>query len=98
MGCFFAVEDGLLRLDSGNLRINRAVYPDLKNVTTDTVASQMTTLIRAHLAPELKQRNQSRSIRVSLNTALAMHPDRLQKNREMQVVSSQDTIQICIQE
>ena len=75
MGCFFAVEDGLLRLDSGNPRINRAVYPDLKNVTTDTVASQMTTLIRAHSAPELKQRNQSRSIRVGSNTTLAMNPD-----------------------
>jgi hypothetical protein len=77
MGCFFAVEDGLLHLDSGNPTINRAVYPDLKNVTTDTVASQMTTLICAHSAPELKQRNQSRSIRVGSNTTLAMHPDAL---------------------
>ena len=75
MGCFFAVEDGLLCLDSRIPRINRAVYPDLKNVTTDTVASHMTTLRHAHLAPELKQRNQSRSIQVGSNTTLAMHPD-----------------------
>jgi hypothetical protein len=75
MGSYFALEDGLFRLDLSNPRKNRLVFPDLRGVTTDTVASRMTTLIRAHSAPELRQRNQSRSIRVGSNTTLASHPD-----------------------
>jgi len=75
MGCFFAVEHGLFRVDESKTRLNRAVYPDLKGVSTDTVASKMTALLRAHSAPQLKQRNQSRSIRVGSNTTLASHPD-----------------------
>ena len=75
MGCFFAVEDGLFRVDPTKKREARVAFPDLKGVSTDTVASRMTKLIRAHSAPQLKQRNQSRSIRVGSNTTLASHRD-----------------------
>jgi hypothetical protein len=75
MGCYFSVEDGLFRPESMNPRISRAVFPDLKNVSSESVATQMTKLIRKHSDPALKERNQSRSIRVGSNTALAMHPD-----------------------
>jgi hypothetical protein len=53
MGSYFAIEDGLFRLDLSNRRRNRLVFPDLRSVATDTVASRMTTLIHAHSAPEL---------------------------------------------
>lgn len=75
LGCYFAVEDGLLRVDPTKKRENRVAFPDLKGLSTETVATRMTKLIRAHSAPQLKQRNQSRSIRVGSNTTLASHRD-----------------------
>jgi len=75
LGCLFAVEDGLFRLDTSKRGELRLVFPDLWQISNDAVASRMTTLIRSHSAPELKKHNQSRSIRVGSNTSLANHRD-----------------------
>jgi hypothetical protein len=58
-----------------NPKISRAVFPDLKNVSSESVANQMTKLISKHSDPALKECNQSRSIRLGSNTTLAAHPD-----------------------
>jgi hypothetical protein len=58
-----------------NPRISRAVFPDLKNVSSESVANQMTKLIHKHSDPALKECNQSQSICVGSNTTLAAHPD-----------------------
>jgi hypothetical protein len=75
MACYFSVKDGLYQHESMNPKISRAVFPDLKNVSSESIANQMTKLIRKHSDPALKERNQSRSIRVGSNTTLAAHPD-----------------------
>jgi hypothetical protein len=59
MACYFSVEDGLYRHESINPRISRAMFPDLKNVSSESVANQMTKLICKHSDPALKECNQS---------------------------------------
>jgi hypothetical protein len=49
----------LYQHESMNPRISRAVFPDLKNVSSESVANQMTKLIHKHSDPALKERNQS---------------------------------------
>jgi hypothetical protein len=59
MACYFSVKDGLYRHESMNPRISHAVFPDLKNVSSESVANQMTKLIRKHSDPVQKEPNQS---------------------------------------
>ncbi len=68
-------KDGLYQHESMNPRISHAVFPDLKNVSSESVANQMTKLIHKHSDPALKECNQSWSIHVGSNTTLAAHPD-----------------------
>jgi hypothetical protein len=42
MACYFSVKDGLYWHESVNPRISHAVFPDLKNVSSKSVANQMT--------------------------------------------------------
>jgi hypothetical protein len=75
LGSYFAVEDGLFRIDETKIRENRAVFPDLRKILNESVAAQLTNKIRAHSDKALRTHNTSRSIRVESNTELAIHPD-----------------------
>lgn len=81
LGCFFAVEDGLLRhtptgADAEKIKIrNRYIFPHLWKVSDAQVATMLTTIIREHSDATFKKLNQSRSLRVGANTELAIHPD-----------------------
>jgi hypothetical protein len=77
-GCYFAVEDGLHRLDhttDARKKRDRYIFPHLWEISDATVARNLTALIRAHSDSCFKVLNQSRSLRVGANTELAMHPD-----------------------
>jgi hypothetical protein len=55
MVCYFSVKDGLYSHESMNPRISCAKFPDLKNVSSESVANQMTKLICKHSDPQLKE-------------------------------------------
>ena len=72
-GCFFSVENGLLRGRELDPAIHKNVVPSLHSYVNAGVAARLTKILRDHVSPALKDRTSSRSIRRGATTFLYSH-------------------------
>jgi hypothetical protein len=53
LGCYFSIEDGLFHIDDTKIQENSAVFPDLRKISNESVAAQLTNKICANLDKSL---------------------------------------------